>query len=56
MKQQEDMFVCTLFMQSRPVARIFAGGGAYEPLRREMSSAAGASPKGGLGVFSLRKF
>ena len=44
----------------RPVARIYAGGrggggGAYERLRREMSSAAGASPKGGLGQFSPRK-
>ena len=42
---------------SRPVARNFAGGGggggggAYERLRREMSSAAGSSPWGGLGVF-----
>ena len=48
-------------MEYRPVARIFAwggggGGGAYERLRREMASAAGASPKRDPGVFSPRNF
>ena len=34
----------------------FCWGGAFERLRRKMSSTSGVSPKGDLGVFSPRKF
>ena len=35
-------------MQGKISAQQGEGGGAYERLQREMSSAAGASPKGGV--------